>query len=69
MIKLHYRPPEIRDQIQDGKSQHMPFVSGGAPLCSDHLEAAETCTCGGGIPVDVRTIILRSVRKFERSGG
>jgi hypothetical protein len=56
MIKLHYRPPEIRDKIHD-----MPFVPGGAPLCSDHVEAAENCTCG--MPDEVRTVILRSVMK------
>jgi hypothetical protein len=54
MIKLHYRPPEIRDQ-----TQAMPFVPGAAPLCSDHKEAAETCSCG--MPDDVRPIVLRSV--------
>lgn len=57
MIKLHYRPPEIRDK----KIEDMPFVPGGAPLCADHLEAAETCTCG--MPDEVRTIIVRSVMK------
>jgi hypothetical protein len=54
MIKLHYRPPEMRD-----KTQHMPFVPGGAPLCADHVAAAENCSCG--MPDEVRATILRSM--------
>jgi hypothetical protein len=63
MIKLQYRPPDIRDKSQDGKIKDMPFVPGAAPLCSEHAEAAENCACG--IPVEVRTIILRSVLKRD----
>jgi len=55
MIKLHYRPPEIRDKTRD-----MPFVPGGAPLCAEHAQAAENCSCGMPDEV-VRTIALRTM--------
>jgi hypothetical protein len=60
MVKLHYRPPDLRDKTRDDKL-HMPFVPGGAPLCADHLAAAENCSCG--MPDEVPTINLRGATK------